>query len=476
MKESYKYHVCVLCQKSTSDQQDHEKKYHSVNNPTTYEPLTNEFIVKKCRESPSPGILLYTMETEIYKRMNEASRSFDDGVIRDHLPVFKAKELKMINEIAIGLYVFRAIKGLLSFEVGQHICLSLTSATLNADEIKNFLGRDDGTIFIFLSATGRRIKKISDFPDEDEVLFPMGTSFKVVADKKSSEGLTKLLFSLLKIDDKCKDNYAIYELEESGCINLSDEWNKVRKDFHMINHPGKNKVLHAIGWNGYPHSIIKEIPLTEENIKEKIYKNCRLTCSLKHTNLIPILSCFHDQNSIYLWMPYYKNGDMSKIQKGDINEHSLLQYSIQLSNALNYLHERSVIHGDIKPHNILLNDDRSKVYIIDYDNAKVIKDGASHTQSIGPVTQNFMAPEIKVEPKRITTMSDIYSFGLTLRFLIDNGIGIPHEVGWKKCAPKFTDIIRKMTNQNPSKRPNAGLIIVFQQYSLTYYFLRQVQS
>lgn len=95
----------------------------------------------------------------------------------------------------------------------------------------------------------------------------------------------------------------------------------------------------------------------------------------------------------------------SRISHGDI-----IRITLQLCEVVSYLHERGILHADIKPENIICNDER--IYLIDYGNARVA--GNTHEPLIG--TKGFVAPEIYTAGS-FKESSDIYSIGVVMLLL-----------------------------------------------------------
>ncbi len=86
-------------------------------------------------------------------------------------------------------------------------------------------------------------------------------------------------------------------------------------------------------------------------------------------------------------------------------------------NALYYLHDNHVIHGDVKPGNIIVDDDTHKAVLVDFGLAMV----KPTRNSVGTgYTELFASPEQK-ELKRLWPQSDYYSLGLTLIYMLTGG-------------------------------------------------------
>jgi len=109
--------------------------------------------------------------------------------------------------------------------------------------------------------------------------------------------------------------------------------------------------------------------------------------------------------------------DLSKIRS--IIEYDDWVKKINLSKkilaGLNYLHDENILHLDIKPANILLSNDLSKVKLVDFGLSSTSTNSVSFINHQGG-TPNYMSPE-QIENNIASTKSDIYAFGGVLFFL-----------------------------------------------------------
>ncbi len=114
--------------------------------------------------------------------------------------------------------------------------------------------------------------------------------------------------------------------------------------------------------------------------------------TLSHPNIVSVLDVFVANNTCYYSMEYLPGGNMSEIiqKRGGIPEAESLRYIRQVGSALSYMHDRKMLHLDIKPANIVF-DDNHKVKIIDYGLSQQYENNGEpeSTDGLGTGTPGF---------------------------------------------------------------------------------------
>ena len=102
--------------------------------------------------------------------------------------------------------------------------------------------------------------------------------------------------------------------------------------------------------------------------------------SLKHDNIVPVNEVFEQNNTVYYVMSYLGNVSLYQYvaeQGGNLQESQALQIIRPLTSALAYLHNRSILHLDIKPDNIMMvgQGHDAKPVLIDFGQAMYFVNG-----------------------------------------------------------------------------------------------------
>lgn len=206
--------------------------------------------------------------------------------------------------------------------------------------------------------------------------------------------------------------------------------------------------------------------------RENALNEVRILASIQHPNLIGFKECFYDEESksLNIIMEFADDGDVeNKIKglnrcKGQIPEEEIWSYLIQILTGLKSLHEKNIMHRDLKSANLFLTKDK-KIKLGDLNVSKLIKKGMNHTQTGTPY---YASPEVWAD-KPYDQKSDIWSVGCIIYEMcclippfraksleglykcVTKGLYDPIPNTFSKCLEK---VISQMLQINPDKRPS----------------------
>jgi len=149
---------------------------------------------------------------------------------------------------------------------------------------------------------------------------------------------------------------------------------------------------------------------------------------LNHANIVQIFDIGKSEGTYFFSMEFVRGTDIGdRIEKeGKLDPATAVGYILQAARGLEYAHRKNIIHRDIKPDNIMINDeDIAKV--ADLGLAKQVEaEELSVTMSgVGMGTPVYMSPEQGSDAKHVDHRADIYSLGCTLYHMITGRI--PYE-------------------------------------------------
>ncbi|XP_053141047.1 serine/threonine-protein kinase Nek3 isoform X2 [Hemicordylus capensis] len=221
---------------------------------------------------------------------------------------------------------------------------------------------------------------------------------------------------------------------------------------------------------------MKEIRLPKSVIDtEKSWNESILLAKMKHPNIVTYQESFEADGHLYIVMEYCDDGDLMqkiKLQKGKLfPEDTILTWFAQICLGVKYIHDRRVLHRDIKSKNIFLTQ-HGKVKLGDFGSALLLTSPMAYACSyVG--TPYYVPPEIW-ENTPYNNKSDIWSLGCILYELCT--LKHPFQAySWKHLILKICKgyynplpshytyelhyLIKQMFKRNPKNRPSATTIL-----------------
>lgn len=190
-------------------------------------------------------------------------------------------------------------------------------------------------------------------------------------------------------------------------------------------------------------------PTQSAALQERFLREAQAAAQLQHPNILPVLSSGFDAGFAYMVMPYIPGGTLeSRLSAGrELPLSQVSSYLTQIASALDFAHDHGVVHRDVKPNNVLVQDDT--VYVTDFGIARICEseDGPFTTapatltvsgQVLG--TPRYMAPE-QLNTHDVGPAADIYALGVTLYELVTGRV--PFD------APTPFGIIMKHVQEQP---------------------------
>jgi len=143
-------------------------------------------------------------------------------------------------------------------------------------------------------------------------------------------------------------------------------------------------------------------------------REAHVIARLEHPRILPVHDFGHQGELFYLVMRLVEGESLYyRLKRGPLPLPTVARYLTQIAEALDYAHAEGVIHRDLKPNNILI-DQWDNLYLMDFGLAKIMAATQSLTQT-GVVlgTPAYMAPELwRGEP--VDARTDVYALGVIL--------------------------------------------------------------
>ena len=159
-----------------------------------------------------------------------------------------------------------------------------------------------------------------------------------------------------------------------------------------------------------------------ERFKQKFIKEAKNISNLNHPHIIKVVDVFEENDTAYYVMEYHSGGSLADLVRYGkaLPEADAIKYITQIANAVDYIHKRKINHLDIKPGNIMLNDEGVGV-LINFGLSKLYDDHDDQTSSTPVGISHGYAPMELYKQNGVSAFSpqtDIYALGATLYKLV----------------------------------------------------------
>lgn len=155
----------------------------------------------------------------------------------------------------------------------------------------------------------------------------------------------------------------------------------------------------------------------DQSSAERFLREARATASLSHPNLVNVFDCDQHEEQYFIAMEYIEGKTLGQILRhhGAVPLPLALYWLHQAISGLQYLHQKKIVHRDIKPDNMII-DAAGNLKLMDLGLAKDHFEGDQSMTVTGMVmgSPHYMSPEQIHDAKTADGRSDIYSFGITL--------------------------------------------------------------
>ena len=198
----------------------------------------------------------------------------------------------------------------------------------------------------------------------------------------------------------------------------------------------------------------------------------QVVARLEHPHIVPLYDFWRKAGRAYLVMRFLGGGSVRDLvnRQGKLSLDMVSRISMQTLSAMAFAHRNGVIHRDIKPDNVFMDED-GNAYLSDFGIAKTTGASTDPNEAAGQIvgTPAYLAPE-QIRGEEATAQSDIYAFGIMLyemlsgerpfqdvslatlvyRHLNEPLPMIDHEQ--LNLPPVFNGIIQRATAKNPRER------------------------
>jgi eukaryotic-like serine/threonine-protein kinase len=219
---------------------------------------------------------------------------------------------------------------------------------------------------------------------------------------------------------------------------------------------GKYKILKTIGSGGFGTVYLADDTWINKKVALKVphkqgvdfgelLREARLLAALDHPNIVRIVTAEKQENVFFIVMDFVPGETLEDViaREGALDVALALDYTCQISNAIDHAHRQSVLHRDLRPSNILVAD-TGQLKVADFGTSRFLEIAAHGSTVIG--SPPYMAPE-QFRGEAVLA-SDIYSLGVTMYQML-TGV-LPYDTP----TPADLDRLRRGELVTPPRQKN----------------------
>src|SRR6476619_1163398 len=155
----------------------------------------------------------------------------------------------------------------------------------------------------------------------------------------------------------------------------------------------------------------------DEEFVERFRREASSAAGLQHPNVVAVFDRGEFDGTYYIAMEYLEGRSLKQLvrQEGALEPDRAIDLVLQILKAARFAHRRGIVHRDIKPHNVIVDDD-GRAKVTDFGIARA---GASDMTETGSImgTAQYLSPE-QAQGHPVSEQSDLYSVGIMLYELL----------------------------------------------------------
>ncbi|MBN1994432.1 MAG: serine/threonine protein kinase [Anaerolineae bacterium] len=190
--------------------------------------------------------------------------------------------------------------------------------------------------------------------------------------------------------------------------------------------------------------VLPEYYLHDSTFLTRFEREARVIAKLSHPHILPIYDYGRSGQTTFIVMQYIEGGTLKEVMGRPLALSQAALFVGQIADALDYAHRRGILHRDVKPGNILLEEGR-RVLLTDFGLAKMAAGSTQLTEAgVGIGTPAYMSPE-QGQGLAVDARTDIYALGIILYEMATG------RVPFEAATPMGT-MVKHITEPLPSPR------------------------
>jgi serine/threonine-protein kinase len=197
----------------------------------------------------------------------------------------------------------------------------------------------------------------------------------------------------------------------------------------------------------------------DEEYVERFRREARSVAQLSHPNIVTVIDRGEDQGRQYIVFEYVEGENLKQLlqRTGAMPVRDVLLLGLQMARALAFAHARGLVHRDVKPQNVLLNDD-GQAKMTDFGIARSVDvEGVTITGTVLG-TSEYIAPE-QARGQRVDAQTDVYSLGVVLYELLTGAVPYEGETFVTVALQHVNEPVPSVLERRPNAPPRLALAV-----------------
>jgi len=209
--------------------------------------------------------------------------------------------------------------------------------------------------------------------------------------------------------------------------------------------------------------ILREVYSSDPKFVTRFQREARAASALQHPNIVQVYDYGQSAENYYIVMEFVEGTDLRRYLKrqGVLSGERAVEIAHDVALGLGAAHRRGIVHRDVKPQNILLNDE-GLVKLTDFGIASMYKDaGAERLTTTGMTlgTVQYYAPE-QAQGEVVTPAADVYALGIVLYEMLTGRTPFDGDTPVAVAMRHIQDVPEPPSSLNPRISPPLERIIM----------------
>jgi WD40 repeat protein/DNA-binding SARP family transcriptional activator len=250
----------------------------------------------------------------------------------------------------------------------------------------------------------------------------------------------------------------LYEQIRDGAIS-SDRPDRLVRGYELRERIGAGGF--GVVYRGYQPSVGREVAVkviqpefaNHPEFIRRFEAEAQLVARLEHLHIVPLYDYWREPDSAYLVMRWLRGGNLGdSLQHGPWAPEPAARLLDQTASALTVAHRRGVVHRDVKPENVLLDEDDNG-YLSDFGVATDVMSLTDLAETGAAVSSpEYVSPE-QAQGRPATPESDLYSLGLVMYRVLTGEHPFPGETPEEQLIKHITEPLPPLRSRRPDLPP-----------------------